>query len=294
MGRQAWVLVPFFFWACGDGSSAEDHGSSSGADDSVTDDDGDDDGPDLDAQAPTDGGGSSSSSGAPGPGPTQKCPFTADADGFFTLQGPSGDYTARLPPGYDPLTGAPLRLFVALKGCGDNAANFATWAGVPYALRSTQDYLAIAVGGRDGACWKLSEDTALVTAAIEHVRSCFSVHQKQIVLGGYDSGGELALAVAMHDASSYAGVLVEHSTLSSAVGTGQVDATLANAAWKIPVAIVAGTEDLDYPIAKVRADVEKMQTAGFPTELIETNDAHGGETDDWVTLLPKMSSWNAP
>lgn len=289
------ALLGLTLWACGDGGftnqdQADAATSSSGEAPPVGDDDGN--GDDDAASTPRDDGGSSSSSGDPGPGPTEQCPHQADADGFFTLTSPEGDYTVRLPPGHD--AARPSRLFVALKGCGDNAANFATWAAVPYALRASQDYIAISVGGRDGECWEVPEDAALVSAAIEHVRSCFAVHQKQVVIGGYDSGGQLAFSMAMADANKFAGILVEHASLSSAVGASKVASTLAAAAWKLPVSIRAGINDEYYPIATMRSDVEKMQTAGFPAELFETQNEHGGETDDWEALLPKMAAWAAP
>src|SRR5664279_1495194 len=120
----------------------------------------------------------------PGPGPTQSCTINPDADGFFTLSSALSNYAVRLPPAYEVAHPRPSRLLVALHGCADTAMNFATWAAAPFALRSSQNYIAISVGGRDGGCWNLS-DGPLVAAAIAHVRSCFYVHQERIVLGGY-------------------------------------------------------------------------------------------------------------
>lgn len=252
------------------------------------------------------GGSSSSSSGAggssgtagfdasadPGDAPSGSCPRTPDADGFFTLSDGAVSYVARLPPSYN--AAAPLPLLVSLKGCYDNAQNFATWAGVPYGLRATQSYINISVGGRDGECWNRATDAARVSAAIAHVRSCFYVDQKKIVLAGYDSGGELAYAMAMQDASAYAGVLIEHASLSAAVGSSKVDAALAAAAWKLNVSVRAGTADEDTPIATMRSDRDKMLAAGFPVEMVETAAGHGGDSVDWEALIPTMSGWLAP
>ena len=237
-------------------------------------------------------GGVTSSGGSSGPGlDPQTCPHTADEQGFFSLQSGSGDYFVRLPVGYDGSRAAPL--FVALKGCFDNAQNFATWAGAPYDVRATQDYVAISVGGRDGECWTAA-DTALVNAAITHVQTCFAIDPKKIVIGGYDAGGLLAFRMGFAEANRFAGLLVEHASLSAAVGAGKVDETLNAAAWKLNVAIVAGRQDEYYGIDVVRADVGKMQTAGFPVQLEETDDAHGGETRDWVSLIGKSRGWTTP
>ncbi|MEO6688464.1 MAG: hypothetical protein ABIN56_05070 [Dokdonella sp.] len=231
-----------------------------------------------------------------GIGPTQTCPYTPDGNGFFTLTSPASNYAVRLPPGYDAQNPQPQRLLVAIHGCGDNAMNFATWAASPYALRATQNYIAISIGGRDGTCWNIGTDDALVSAAITHVSSCFYVHQHKIVLAGYSSGGGLAYHLAMTDARRYAGVLIENSSLSSAVGgAGNVNAALDAAWWKIDVAHSARIGDMSYPIAEVQADRGKMLAHDFPLQYRELDGTHNGTSDDWsLFLIPKMANWVSP
>ena len=230
-----------------------------------------------------------------GPGPTQSCPFTANADGFFTLNSASSSYVVRLPVGYSVANPQPQRLLVALHGCGDTAMNFATWAAVPSALRDSQNYIAISIGGRENQCWNISTDAALVTAAISHVRSCFYVHQRRVVLAGFSSGGMLAYKMAMTDALKYAGVLIENSGLSQAVGVGNVDATLNSAAWRINVAHSARTEDGSFLIAGVRGDRDKLLAHAFPLQYRELAGTHDGSTDDWALyLIPRMVNWTVP
>lgn len=231
-----------------------------------------------------------------GPGPTQVCPFSPDANGFFTLASPQSSYVVRLPVGYDVENPTPQRLLVALHGCGDSAFNFATWAAVPFALRASQDYIAISVGGRDGQCWNLGSDGPVVAAAIAHVRSCFYVHQREIVVAGYSSGGGLAYKLAMTDALFWAGVLVENSSLSSAVGgAANVDSALDAAAWKLHVGHSARTEDASYLIAGVRLDRDKMLAHSFPLQYRELPGDHNGTSEDWSDyLLPLMTTWTTP
>ncbi len=231
-----------------------------------------------------------------GIGPTQTCPYTPDGNGFFTLTSPASNYAVRLPPGYDAQNPQPQRLLVAIHGCGDNAMNFATWAASPYALRATQNYIAISIGGRDGACWNIGTDDALVSAAITHVSSCFYVHQHKIVLAGYSSGGGLAYHLAMTDARRYAGVLIENSSLSSAVGgAGNVNAALDAAWWKISVAHSARIGDMSYPIAGVQTDRDKMLAHDFQLQYRELDGTHNGTSDDWsLFLIPKMANWVSP
>ena len=231
-----------------------------------------------------------------GVGPTQSCPFTPNGEGFFTLSSGASNYAVRLPVGYDVQNPQPQRLLVAIHGCGDSAMNFATWAAVPFALRPTQDYIAISVGGRDGQCWSIGTDDGLVAAAITHASSCFWVHPHKIVLAGYSSGGGLAYHLAMATTRDYAGVLIENSSLSSAVGgAGQVNAALAAAGWSINIAHSARIGDGSYPIAGVRADRDKILAHDFPLQYRELDGTHDGSSDDWSEfLLPKMANWISP
>ncbi len=230
--------------------------------------------------------------GEAGPRPTQTCPATPDANGFFTLTSTAADYVVRLPPGFDPEV--PHRLLVAIHGCGDSAMNFATWGAVPWALRDTQDYVAISLGGRDGMCWTMGTDGAIVDAAIAHVRSCFWVHQKQIVLAGYSSGGMLAYRVGLANADRYAGLLIENSGLSQGVD-GNPAAALDAAAWKLHVAHTARIMDGSFAIVGVRADRDAMLARDFPLEYRELDGGHDGSSDDWAAyLIPKMATWSAP
>jgi poly(3-hydroxybutyrate) depolymerase len=267
----------------GEDGSTTDGGSAADAPAAVTD------------GAASDAPATDAANAGPGPGPTQQCTFTKDAQGFFKLTSAKSDYWVRLPVGYDPVNPQPAPLLVAIHGCGDTAYNFATWGAAPYALRATQDYIAISIGGRDGQCWTLGTDGPIVTEAITHVRSCFYAHQKKIVLAGYSSGGQMAYALGMKNAAAYAGLLIENSGLSQGVGSGNVDTALAGAAWKINVAHSARTEDASFPIAGVRADRDKMLAATFPLQYRELAGTHDGSTDDWALfLIPKMASWAAP
>ena len=78
---------------------------------------------------------------------------------------------------------------------------------------------------------------------IAHASSCFWVHPHKVVLAGYSSGGGLAYHLAMATTRDYAGVLIENSSLSSAVGgSGQGDAALAAAGC---LTLVYRAEDRD-------------------------------------------------
>ncbi|MBK7399767.1 MAG: hypothetical protein IPJ34_26805 [Myxococcales bacterium] len=221
------------------------------------------------------------------------CTFTKDADGFFSLKSPKSDYWVRLPAGYDATK--PTALVFGFHGCGDTARNFATWAIVPYALRASHKYIGASLGGREGACWTVSTDTAVAMAALDHLRSCFAVDPKKIVLAGYSSGGAMAFNIGLKSAASYAGLLIENSGLSQAVGGSNVATVLGAAAWKIHIGQSARIGDGSYAIAGIRTDRDKMLGASFPLEYRELDGTHDGTSDDWALfLLPKIATWTAP
>jgi predicted esterase len=181
-----------------------------------------------------------------------------------------------------------------MHGCDDDAYNYATWAVAPWDSRSTQDWIAISVDGASGggSCWSTKNDTAKVLAAIDDIRTCFYVHQQEIVLQGYSSGGEIAYSIALSNASRFAGLLIENSGLYS---TGQPDALLAAASRKIPIAHLAHQDDTVFPLQTVQNDWAKIKAAGFPLQTTVVSGDHNGSSDDWVQWLhPKMTGWKTP
>jgi poly(3-hydroxybutyrate) depolymerase len=225
-----------------------------------------------------------------GPPPTTSCTITKDSNGFFTRTSSEGSYVAYVPASYN---GEPMRVIVGLHGCGDNAYNFATWGVNPYATRSTQNHIGLSIGGRDGTCWNTSgDDDAKVMAAVEDIATCFYVHQRKVVLAGFSSGGDLTFRVGLRNASSFAGLLIEDSSL---YGTGDGPALLSAAAWKLPMAHRHHTSDPVYPIVQVRADWLLIKAAGFPLVTSETAGGHDGVTEDWADwLIPQSRNWTSP
>ncbi len=224
----------------------------------------------------------------PGPPPVGCPDIKKDGDGFFTRTTSSGSYVGYVPKSY---AGKPTRLVVGLHGCGDSAYNYATWAVAPWDSRDTQDWIAIAVDGASGggSCWSTKNDSPKVFEAIADIRTCFYVHQQEVVLQGYSSGGEIGYALALGNASKFAGLLIEDSGLYA---TGQADTLLAKATRKIPIAHLTHQDDPVFPIDQVQSDWTKIKAAGFPIQTTVTAGDHNGTSDDWVQWLhPKMSGW---
>lgn len=231
--------------------------------------------------------------------PTTYLPVTYDANGFFNLNSGQSSYVGYKPDSYSHST--PTSLFVWMHGCGGNAAGD-MWTIAPPATRQTQSYIAISIGGRDGACWSVNSDSPKVLAAIDDIARYFNINPRKIFLGGYSSGGDLAYLVGFQNASRFAGLLVENSDPfrdTGATGTQLMSA----ASWKINIAHLAHLSDTTYPISTVRTNVASLNSNGFPATLIEKAGAHynadngsfGTNYDLKTFLLPYLDAgWQSP
>jgi predicted esterase len=224
---------------------------------------------------------------APGKPPAKQCAQNKDGNGFFKLYSPKGEYVVRLPANYKSPSSTAYPLLVALHGCGDSALNFAAWGATTYKSRPNQNYIAISIGGRDGQCWNLDADPAMVLAAIDDVKQCFYVHEKKVTLAGYSSGGLLAYQLAFNNSSRFAGVLAEHTAIPDR-----------GAAPKVPrkfyVAAIGGTRDQVFPPSGYRADWDALRNAGFQVQTQERDTTHDGSSDEWDDFfLPKFPYWTA-
>lgn len=216
----------------------------------------------------------------------------------FALAGSASSYWIYVPASYDPTHATPAALLVWLHGCGGQAA------GDIYTVApgADQRYIAIALGGREGGCWRVNADTAKVLAAVDDVRTRFNIDPRRVILGGYSSGGDLAYRTAFYNAERFAGVLAENTAPFRDTGSTQT-ASIAAAAWRFHVVHLAHTEDHTYPIATVRAETDALAAAGFPVTRIERPGSHydadtattGTDLDLRTLLLPHMGDgWLAP
>ena len=227
------------------------------------------------------------------PKPTSQCTVSKDANGFFVRASAKSSYVAYVPAAY---TGKePMPVIVGLHGCSDTAMNFATWGVNPWGTRSTQRHIGISVDGASGgaagsnSCWTRGSDDAKVLAAVDDLAKCFWLDRSKVTIAGYSSGGELAYKVALENADKFDGLLIEDSGLYANANPDQL---LAGAAWKLPIAHIAHTDDTVFPLSQVQADWAKTTKAAFPLTTKVVAGTHSGTSDDWNTfLLPKITAW---
>jgi len=242
---------------------------------------------------------SSDSSSTTEIGPDGFVVTTYDANGFFHLNSGQSAYVGYKPDSYS--SGTSISLFVWMHGCGGDAEGD-LYTIAPDATRATQSYIAISIGGRDGACWDVNADTPKVLAAITDVAKHFNINSHKIYLGGYSSGGDLTYRVGFQHTSMFAGLLVENSDPFRDTGATQAS-LLASASWKINIAHLAHLSDDSYPIATVRASLAALTANGFPVHAVEKAGTHydndtatAGTNYDLIhSLLGFLNSgWTSP
>ena len=224
-------------------------------------------------------------------------PVIYDGNGFFHLNSGQSTYVGYKPDTYNEAN--PISLLVWMHGCGGNAEGD-MYTIAPFSSRQTQSYIAISIGGRDGACWDVNTDTPKVLAAITDLGRYFNINPRKIHLAGYSSGGDMTYRVGFENALLFAGLLVENSDPFR--DTGAPNAYLA-ASWKLNVAHLAHLSDAVYPIAGVRTNLAALTANGFPVTKIERagthydadNGAFGTNYDLIHDLLPFMNAgWVSP
>jgi poly(3-hydroxybutyrate) depolymerase len=202
--------------------------------------------------------------------PANPVPFSKGTP--FTLNSSTGSYWVFVPNSYDATHATPTTLFVWLHGCG----GFSSGDIYTVSPGGSQDWISVAVGGREGQCWEPNTDQTLVMSAIADIKTHFNINPRRVILGGYSSGGDLAYRTGFYNSSAFAGLLIVNSSPFQDTGSTQA-ASLAAATTKFHVVHLAHLQDTTYPIAGVRKETDAMTAAGFPLTRVEVD---GGHYDD--------------
>jgi hypothetical protein len=237
-------------------------------------------------------------------GSTPTDPISFEKEAVFTLDSPASRYWVFVPASYDEAHNTPTSLLVWMHGCGGTAEGdiFTVSPG------GSQDWISIAIGGKEGGCWDPAGDQPKIFEAVADMKTHFNIASRRVVLGGYSSGGDISYRTAFYNSASFAGLLVVDSTPFRDTGSSQAD-SLAAATTKFNVVHLAHLQDTTYPIATVRSETEAMKSAGFPIQRIEAQGEHynnpgdvvngqqvpGTDADIQNRLLPHMADgWLAP
>ncbi|HTR73870.1 MAG TPA: hypothetical protein VMH33_01250 [Solirubrobacterales bacterium] len=221
--------------------------------------------------------------GSSPPSPVPEEPLTYTPGEPFHHTAGSVEYWGFVPYSYDPATPTPLLIW--LHGCGGESSGD-IWVVDPGELEGEpQDWLTLALGGREGGCWDPPADESKVLEALANFETHFNVNPKRVILGGYSSGGDLAYRTGFFHSSTFAGLLIVNSAPFR--DTGATEAELLGAATtKFHILHLAHEEDETYELAEVRSEVEAVKDAGFPIELIEVPGEHWNDPGDIVEGAP--------
>ncbi len=234
----------------------------------------------------------------PATSPTKPAnPIAFTADTVFTTSSFSPAITnwAYVPRTYDNTHNTPMKLFVWLHGCGGQSQ----WDAHMVSFMPNQNWISLAPGGREGACWSgVATDGPKVLAAIADLKTHFNIDPRRVILGGYSSGGDIGYPLLFQNANMFAGGMFENTGPNSAAMTAST-----TAGWKLNIAHLHHTGDTTYPIATIRTNMNTLQTRGFPVTLIEKPGTHydndngttGTQYDLRTFLLPYLNSgWVSP
>ena len=114
--------------------------------------------------------------------------------------------------------------------------------------------------------------------SIELAQRKFHIEPKRIFLAGFDGGGTMALRVAMHHPSRFAGVL----SLCGAFPVGGTPLGNLVAARRLGVFLATGRGSEEYPAIQVCDDLRLLHTAGLSITLRQYPCGH--------ELMPQMLS----
>lgn len=218
-------------------------------------------------------------------------PVDYSPGGIVKIGSSPKEYWVRVPTSYDDSHQTPIRMVVFVHGCGAYAQNEAQW--IDSYTENGDDYLLMVPGlGHDGQCWDSNADVQPLLNSIEDVKTHFNVDPKRVVIGGYSSGSTLAGQVAFTNAEQFAGVFaLPGRPFWSNDNRNQL---MANAAWKLNVALRPHTSDEYYKISELRADKRALADAGWPVDFGEVAGTHAYLQSDFSYVFSAAAGWVAP
>jgi phospholipase/carboxylesterase len=162
-------------------------------------------------------------------------------------------------------------------------------------LVSMRNYVAIAprayslsAGHRNKYSWRQSAvdieaAEARVAECIEAASRQFSVHAKRIFLAGCGGGGTMAIRLAWHDPSRFAGVV----SINGPLPTRLRPLRRVNEIRSVPCLLAMSRESRNYPAARVCSDLRLLHSAGCTVALRQ----YPGADDLTSAMLADMNRW---
>ena len=122
--------------------------------------------------------------------------------------------------------------------------------------------------GLGGYIWRQDDDHIFLAQerildCVAEARKHYNVHPDRVFLAGYQSGGTMALRIALSDPGRFAGAI----SMCAPLPSGRSPLGRYVHARRVPVLIASGLSDPAYPQARIADDLRLLHTAGFVTTL---------------------------
>jgi hypothetical protein len=139
-----------------------------------------------------------------------------------------------VPASYDAAChSTPKKLFVWLHGCGGQARYDIDQVRANSSAPS-EDWIALAVGGAEGACWPSeATSTGIILGAIDALTTRLAIKSKEIILGGYSSGGDVGYPIIFKNSRRFALALFENTAPSNS--SALIAAAAPPNGWRFPI-----------------------------------------------------------
>jgi phospholipase/carboxylesterase len=180
-------------------------------------------------------------------------------------------------------------------------------------LISMQNYVAVAPRGNDMSNpggteqiqygWQQTDEHIQLAEqrifdSVDVANQKYNVSPKRIFLAGFDTGGTMAMRIALRHPNRFAGVL----SLCGALPTGRTPFGNLVAARRLGVFLATGRESLKYPATQVCDDLRLLHTAGLSVTLRQYPCGHElmpqmlADVDRWIIeqITPPRSTTEDP
>ena len=206
------------------------------------------------------------------------------------IDGTLQPYTIFVPGDYDEEV--PVALMVVLHGSGVDEVNYAL--NVARLINEARVQLQIpkmimiAPQARGLSDWYLGDSAKDVLECIAHVKTLYSINEKNIILHGFSMGGYGAWRLSLLNPDLFqAAVILSGATSPPSFLKGEkiVDLLEGAKGKKLNYFIVHGAKDNAVPVEGTRVVVQKLEELGIPHEYVEIKDAYHTGYNKWVEIF---------
>lgn len=173
----------------------------------------------------------------------------------FTSEGRARKYAVYAPP-----ASGPRPLVIVLHGSGGTGRSMVDlWKD----LARRKGFVVAGLDASNRQAWGPPKDTPAVLRDLVDALDDRQVDGRRVYLFGHSAGGIFTLYMAPLECQYFAAAAVHAAAFGGEADPGY----LAQTERKIPIIVIAGSDDRLFPLVKVRKTVALLQRHGLPTTL---------------------------